>query len=97
MALFRFNSYCKKIHTAILSDKNWNYILDYGCGKGAFTHTFKKNNNRVVGVDVSQNAIKKATDMYGHLVEFSILKNEESLSGGGGIRSHNLFRSSILY
>ena len=50
----------KKIHTAILQDMNWSYILDYGCGKGAFTHTLKKNNNRVIGVDVSQNAINKA-------------------------------------
>jgi len=73
----------KKIHTAILSNMNWSYILDYGCGKGAFTHTLKKNNNRVVGVDLSQNAIKKAINMYGHLVEFSALKDEESLVGGG--------------
>ena len=72
----------KKIHKAILSDMNWSYILDYGCGKGAFTHTLKKNNNRVVGVDVSQNAIKKAINMYGHLVEFSTLKDEESIGGG---------------
>jgi len=72
----------KKIHTAILSDMNWSYILDYGCGKGAFTHALKKNNNRVIGVDVSQNAIKKAKNMYGHLVEFSTLIDEKSLGGG---------------
>jgi len=72
----------KKIHTVILSDMNWSYILDYGCGKGAFTHTLKKNNNRVIGVDVSQNAINKAKNMYGHLVEFSTLIDEESLGGG---------------
>ena len=72
----------KKIHTAILQDMNWSYILDYGCGKGAFTHTLKKNNNRVIGVDVSQNAINKAINMYGHLVDFYTLKDEESLGKG---------------
>ena len=72
----------KKIHTAILSNMNWSYILDYGCGKGAFTHTLKKNNNRVIGVDVSQNAINKAINMYGHLVDFYTLKDEESLGKG---------------
>jgi len=72
----------KKIHTAILQDMNWSYILDYGCGKGAFTHTLKKNNNRVIGVDVSQNAINKAINMYGHLVDFYTLKDEKSLGDG---------------
>jgi 2-polyprenyl-3-methyl-5-hydroxy-6-metoxy-1,4-benzoquinol methylase len=72
----------RKIHTAILQDMNWSYILDYGCGKGAFTHTLKKNNNRVIGVDVSKNAINKAVNMYGHLCEFHTLKDDESLGEG---------------
>ena len=32
----------KKIHTAMLGNYNFNTILDYGCGKGAFTHLLKK-------------------------------------------------------
>lgn len=39
--------------------------------KGAFTHTLKKYNNKVFGVDISKTAIKKANSMYGHLINFS--------------------------
>ena len=60
----------KKIHSVILDNHNWNSILDYGCGKGIFTHTLKKTNNMVVGVDISKNAINKAKKTYGHIVEF---------------------------
>ena len=64
------NNISKKIHSVILDGKNWSSILDFGCGKGIFTHTLKKDNNLVVGVDISQNAINKASDLYGHKVDF---------------------------
>lgn len=35
----------KRIHYAILGQYNFNSILDFGCGKGAFTHLLKKSNN----------------------------------------------------
>lgn len=65
------SSDAKKIHSAILSNYNFNSILDYGCGKGVFTHTLKKNDNKVYGVDISKNVIKKSKLMYGHLIDFS--------------------------
>jgi len=61
----------KKIHSALLSSYSFNSILDYGCGKGVFTHTLKKNYNKVYGVDISKNVIKKAMLTYGHIVNFS--------------------------
>ena len=67
----------KKIHTVMLGNHNFNTILDYGCGKGAFTHLLKKNNNEVSGVDISSNAIMKAKQMYGHLVDFSTLAEKK--------------------
>lgn len=67
----------KKIHAAMLGNYNFNTILDYGCGKGAFTHLLKKNNNVVSGVDISSNAIIKAKQMYGHLVDFSTLAEKK--------------------
>lgn len=67
----------KKIHTAMLGNYNFNTILDFGCGKGAFTHLLKKNNNEVSGVDISSNAIIKAKQMYGHLVDFSTLAEKK--------------------
>ena len=84
----------KKIHSAILSKYNFNYIVDYGCGKGSFTHTLKKENNTVIGLDISKNAIHKAKQMYGHIVNFfvldgnlieqDILHEEVGDSSGGG-------------
>jgi 2-polyprenyl-3-methyl-5-hydroxy-6-metoxy-1,4-benzoquinol methylase len=67
----------KKIHIAMLDNYNFNTILDYGCGKGAITHLLKKNNNEVSGVDISSNAIIKAKQMYGHLVDFSTLAEKK--------------------
>ena len=69
------NNLPKKIHSMVLGGRNWGSILDYGCGKGAFTHSLKKTNNIVVGVDISQNAIDKAKDMYGHIVDFLHISN----------------------
>ena len=66
----------KKIHSAILSTYNFNTILDYGCGKGVFTHTLKKENNKVYGVDVSKNAIQKAKLAYADIVNFSTVSEK---------------------
>ncbi len=66
----------KKIHSAVLGGRNWESILDFGCGEGVFTHTLKKTNNIVVGVDISQNAIDKANDTYGDIVNFFHISNK---------------------
>ena len=50
----------KTISYAILSAYNFSRILDIGCGKGTFTHLLKKQNNHVVGIDLSETAIRKA-------------------------------------
>lgn len=66
----------KKIHSAILNTYNFNTILDYGCGKGVFTHTLKKENNKVYGVDISENAIQKAKLAYEDIVNFSTVSEK---------------------
>jgi len=50
----------KRIAFSILQDYNFSTIADFGCGKGNFTHLLKKKNNKIVGIDISNNAIKKA-------------------------------------
>ena len=50
----------RKIALSILESYNFGNILDLGCGKGAFTHFLKKNNNKVVGIDVSDTALSIA-------------------------------------
>lgn len=65
----------KKIHQSILESYNFEKILDFGCGKGAFTHLLKKRNNKVLGVDISNNAIEKAQQMYGHLADFKTIED----------------------
>lgn len=54
----------KAISYTILSGYNYSSILDIGCGKGTFTHLLKKHNNRVVGIDLSETAIRKAKESY---------------------------------
>jgi predicted TPR repeat methyltransferase len=66
----------KQIHLAILNSYNFNRILDFGCGKGVFTHMLKKRNNYLLGLDVSEMAIMKARSNYGHIVDFDTIKND---------------------
>jgi len=50
----------KRICLTILDSWNFATVLDVGCGKGALTHQLKKENNRVVGIDVSPTALEAA-------------------------------------
>ena len=54
----------RNIALSILKGWNFNSVLDVGCGKGALTHLLKKNNNRVLGIDISETAIEKAKARY---------------------------------
>lgn len=54
----------RNIALSILKGWNFNTVLDVGCGKGALTHLLKKNNNRVLGIDISETAIEKAKARY---------------------------------
>ena len=54
----------RRFDLAVLEDYNFQSIVDVGCGKGAFTHLFKKKNNVVIGIDISKTAIKIAKERY---------------------------------
>lgn len=58
------NHLTKRLVLALLSQYNFNKILDFGCGKGTFTHLLKKANNSVKGIDISKTAISKANAKY---------------------------------
>lgn len=73
----------KQISLAILNRYSFSSILDIGCGKGAFTHLLKKNNNKVLGTDLSNTAIKKAASKY-RVVEFKVMTAKQALA----IKSH---------
>jgi SAM-dependent methyltransferase len=62
----------KRVSLAVLDAYNFDSILDFGCGKAAFTHLLKKANNRVLGTDMSPTAIKKARVRYPD-IEFRVL------------------------
>jgi SAM-dependent methyltransferase len=68
----------RQISFTVLDRYNFTFILDIGCGKGCFTHLLKKNNNKVIGVDISETAITKAKSKY-NTVEFLALKAEDAL------------------
>ena len=44
----------------ILNEYNFQDILELGCGKGVASQFLKKKNNNVLGIDISETAIKKA-------------------------------------
>lgn len=67
----------KLIHYQILNSYNFSRILDFGCGKGAFTHLLKKRNNYVLGLDISFTAIAKANNLYGNKVDFKVINNND--------------------
>src|SRR5882672_7431279 len=66
----------KRLSLAVLDGYQWGRILDVGCGKGTLTHLLKKANNRVVGVDSSETAIRKARASFPD-IDFRCLAMEE--------------------
>ena len=67
----------RRVHLEIVNSYNFQTILDFGCGKGAFTHLLKKRNNTVTGLDISKTAIKKAQATYGSEIHFDTIKNND--------------------
>lgn len=61
----------RKICLSVLEQWNFKSIVDFGCGKGQFTHMLKRRNNSVLGVDVSPTAIKIAKERFPD-IDFSV-------------------------
>lgn len=53
-------------------------ILDAGCGSGYFSNFLKKEDYQTVGLDLSENAIKKARDLYLG-IDFKLCSLEDKL------------------
>ncbi len=54
----------KQLSLVVLSQYNFSNILELGCGKGTLTQFFKKKNNLVTAIDISQTAISKGLQSY---------------------------------
>ena len=54
----------KQISSLIINQYQFTNILDIGSGKGAFTHTLKKNGNKVDALDISNSALKMLAARY---------------------------------
>jgi 2-polyprenyl-3-methyl-5-hydroxy-6-metoxy-1,4-benzoquinol methylase len=52
----------RKIDLKLLNSYNFNCIIDLGCGKGSFFHLLKRKNNNVYSSDISETAIKFASE-----------------------------------
>lgn len=83
----------RKIQSAILSQYNFNDILDMGCGKASLTHTLQKRNNRVTGIDISETCIKVAAGKYPD-VNFICCTVDEYFSGSE--KKHDLVIASDI-
>ena len=54
----------KQLCLQLVKQSNFNTIVDIGCGKGAFTHLMKTEDNSVVGLDISHEAVSIAGKRY---------------------------------
>lgn len=54
----------RRIVLEMLSEHNFERVLDLGCGKGLMTHFLKRRNNRVLGVDISEACLQVARARY---------------------------------
>ncbi len=58
----------RRIGQALIADYNFDLVVDLGCGKGAYTHLFKKQNNRVYGLDIAETAVNIAQERYPDII-----------------------------
>lgn len=61
-----------RVSMEVLRDYNFDSVLELGCGKGVASQFLKKANNRVLGVDVSPTAVKKASVSFPD-IEFRVM------------------------
>ena len=50
--------FSKRIVHTLLEDYTFETVVDIGCGKAQNTQFFKKRNNKVLGLDISETALK---------------------------------------
>ncbi len=58
----------RKIALEILSEYNFDRIVDIGTGKGALTHQLKRCNNEVIGLDISPTAVEVARSRFPDII-----------------------------
>lgn len=77
----------KMICLDILSRYNFNRVIDVGCGKGTFTQFLKKQNNYVMGVDISETALHVAKGRFPDIkfkqIDLQLDKWVKKISRGG--------------
>jgi SAM-dependent methyltransferase len=67
----------KTIALQLLSQYNFDSMLEVGCGKGTLTHLLKRHNNRVLGTDISETAVAKAHASYPD-IDFRVMTAEQA-------------------
>lgn len=72
----------KQISSLIINQYQFTNILDIGSGKGAFTHTLKKNGNKVDALDVSNSALKTLAARYPDIGTICANINEDRVLEG---------------
>jgi SAM-dependent methyltransferase len=72
--IFGYNPALSRVLIKYLNPKKEERILDLGCGRGLYVRVIEKYTDKVIGVDISEKAIKKAVSkkvMYGDATDLS--------------------------
>src|SRR5712671_6877920 len=70
-----------RLPLVFLADYNFSNVLDVGCGKGAAAQFLKRQNNRVLGIDMSPTAVAKAQATFPD-IEFRCMNAQDIRSLG---------------
>jgi len=72
--IFDYNPALSRVLIKYLNPKKEERILDLGCGRGLYVREIEKYTDKVIGVDISEKAVKKAVSkkvMHGDATDLS--------------------------
>ena len=70
----------RQIALSLINQYNFHNILDLGSGKGTLTHMLKRVNNHVLGIDISETAVRIARSRFPDIEFQAIDINSSTLS-----------------
>jgi SAM-dependent methyltransferase len=86
----------RRIALTILESYNFDFILDIGSGKGSLTQFLKRQNNTLIGVDISKTALSIARSRFSDITfEVIDVNSLENLSDFVALQFHKANKSKF--